>query len=73
MLAGLNLGNLWAITDLTNIIMVYLNIPILMLGAPMVYAALEHYRKKGGGLFISEEIGIKTVHWTRENQQHLPK
>tara|TARA_R100001143_G_scaffold47441_2_gene42525 strand:- start:1601 stop:3157 length:1557 start_codon:yes stop_codon:yes gene_type:complete len=73
MLAGLNLGNLWAISDLTNIIMVYLNIPILILGAPMVYAALEHYRRKGGSLFISEEIGIKTVHWTRENQQHLPK
>ncbi len=42
-LAGLELGNLWAITDLTNIIMVVLNIPILLLGAPLVYKALDHY------------------------------
>ncbi|MDP2380410.1 MAG: amino acid carrier protein, partial [Pseudohongiella sp.] len=40
-LAGLELGNLWAITDLTNIVMVYLNSPLLMLGAPIVLKALN--------------------------------
>jgi alanine or glycine:cation symporter, AGCS family len=71
-LAGLELGNLWAITDLSNIIMVYLNIPILLLGAPLVYKALAHYRATQGGRFISAEFGIITEHWTEENQRHLP-
>ncbi|HDZ09999.1 alanine/glycine:cation symporter family protein [Pseudohongiella sp.] len=70
-LAGLELGNLWTITDLTNIIMVYLNIPILLLGAPLVYKALAHYRATNGGKFISADIGIETEHWTHENQKHL--
>jgi len=71
-LAGLELGNLWTITDLTNIIMVYLNIPILLLGAPLVYKALAHYRATNGGKFISAEFGLETEHWTHENQKHLP-
>lgn len=70
-LAGLELGNLWTITDLTNIIMVYLNIPILLLGAPWVYKALAHYRATQGGKFISADIGLETEHWTHENQRHL--
>ncbi len=70
-LAGLELGNLWTITDLTNIIMVYLNIPILLLGAPLVYKALAHYRATNGGKFISADIGLETEHWTHDNQKHL--
>lgn len=67
-LAGLELGNLWAITDLTNIVMVYLNIPILMLGAPLVYRALAHYRQTRGGRFVSADvIGVETPYW-REDQ-----
>ncbi len=71
-LAGLELGNLWAITDLTNIVMVYLNIPILLLGAPLVYKTLAHYRATNGGKFISAQIGLETEHWTHQNQAHLP-
>ncbi len=63
-LAGLELSNLWAITDLTNIIMVYLNIPILLLGAPLVYKALGHYRRTDGGRFVSASIGVETEYWT---------
>lgn len=70
-LAGLELGNLWTITDLSNIVMVYLNIPILLLGAPLVYKALAHYRATNGGKFISADIGLETEHWTLENQKHL--
>jgi len=70
-LAGLELGNLWAITDLSNIIMVYLNIPILLLGAPVVYKALAHYRQTNGGRFISASIGLETEHWTEDQQRHL--
>lgn len=71
-LAGLELGNLWAMSDLTNIMMVYLNIPILLLGSPLVFKALAHYRATNGGKFISSSIGIETEHWTAEHQQHLP-
>ena len=71
-LAGLELGNLWAISDLTNIVMVYLNIPILMLGSPLVFKALAHYRRSNGGKFISADIGLETEHWTKAEQSHLP-
>lgn len=72
-LAGLELGNLWAITDLTNILMVYMNIPILLLGAPLVYRALAHYRATEGGKFLSADIGLRTKHWIPEEQRHLPE
>ena len=71
-LAGLELGNLWAIADLTNIVMVYLNIPILLMGAPLVYKALSHYRNTyrvagGGGSFNSvTDIGIETEQWVTQ-------
>lgn len=71
-LAGLELGNLWAITDLGNIIMVFLNVPILVLGGPLVYKALAHYRSTQGELFISKrDIGIETDYWTEKSQTHL--
>lgn len=63
-LAGLELGNLWAFSDLANIIMVYLNVPILILGTPLVCKALAHYRRTNGERFISErDIGIETDYW----------
>jgi alanine or glycine:cation symporter, AGCS family len=82
-LAGLELGNLWAISDLTNIVMVYLNIPILLMGAPLVYKALAHYRvhyrahyrEQGGASFNSmADIGINTEHWvTKTGEPPLQK
>ena len=70
-LAGLELPNLWAISDLMNIIMVYLNVPILLLGAHWVYRALDHYRRTDGGKFISAEIGIRTDYWVSGEQTHI--
>ncbi|MDT8429395.1 MAG: amino acid carrier protein [Pseudomonadales bacterium] len=70
-LAGLELGNLWAISDLTNIIMVFINVPILLLGAPLALKALAHYRASGGGRFLSVEIGLETEHWVEAEQTHL--
>lgn len=67
-LAGLELGNLWAISDFTNIIMVYLNIPLLLIGAPLVYKALDHYRKTNGAYFLSETIGLKTEYWVKDRE-----
>ncbi|MDP2283475.1 MAG: alanine:cation symporter family protein, partial [Pseudohongiella sp.] len=69
-LAGLELGNLWAITDLTNIVMVYLNIPLLMLGAPIVLKALAHYKHTRGGSFNSAaDIGVQTAYWVDDLQR----
>jgi len=69
-LAGFELGNLWYITDLTNIVMVYLNIPLLLLGAPFVYKALQHYRQtKGEGRFVSADFGFETECWKAEHNE----
>ncbi|RKS84498.1 AGCS family alanine or glycine:cation symporter [Orbus hercynius] len=62
-LAGLELGNLWSISDLMNIIMVYLNIPLLLLGLPFVLKALQHYRNTKGAPFNSQDYGFSTECW----------
>lgn len=65
-LAGLELDSIWALSDLANIIMVYLNIPILFLGLPLVCKAWAHYRRTNGGKFVSEDVlGIKTAYWKK--------
>ncbi|MDF1622238.1 MAG: amino acid carrier protein [Pseudohongiella nitratireducens] len=64
-LAGLELGNLWTITDLTNITMVYLNFPLLLLGAPLVSKALADYRQAPERRFNSDvALGLKTPYWS---------
>lgn len=68
-LAGLELTNLWYITDLANIIMVYINIPLLILGAPLVYKALAHYRRTNGGEFISADEGFETPCWVKDKSE----
>ncbi len=66
-LAGLELSNLWAISDLMNIIMVYLNVPLLLLGAPLVYKTLAHYRQQPESPFISQHVlGIDTDYWVSD-------
>ncbi len=62
-LAGLELGNLWYISDLVNIIVVYANVPILLLGSNLVFKALDNYNKTNGGKFCSLDIGIETEYW----------
>jgi AGCS family alanine or glycine:cation symporter len=63
-LAGLELPNLWALSDLMNIVMVLLNVPIVLIGQRLVYKALAHYRETRGGPFVSEQIGVRTEFWT---------
>jgi AGCS family alanine or glycine:cation symporter len=67
-LAGLELPNLWALSDLMNIIMVLLNVPIVLLGQRLVYKALGHYRATHGGFFVSTQIGVRTEYWTESRQ-----
>ena len=56
-IAGLELGNLWAFSDLGNILIVFFNIPIVFVGAKCVFKATEHFKKNDGTPFTSEVIG----------------
>ncbi|HYE80846.1 MAG TPA: amino acid carrier protein [Clostridia bacterium] len=67
-LAGLELGNLWYISDFVNIMVVYANVPILLLGSKIIFAALDNYNKTGGARFVSEDIGIETEYWKRDRK-----
>lgn len=62
-IAGLELGNLWAISDLGNILIVYANIPLLYIGAKYVFKATAHYKKKDGSAFTSDVIGCDKLYW----------
>ena len=62
-MAGLDLGNLWAISDLGNILIVFANIPLLYLGAGYVFKATKHFKKKDGSPFGSEVIGTECEYW----------
>ena len=62
-MAGLDLGNLWAISDLGNILIVFANIPLLYLGAGYVFKATKHFKKKDGSAFSSEIIGTECEYW----------
>jgi len=61
--AGLELGNLWAISDLGNILIVFANIPLLYIGAKYVFKATAHYKKKDGSAFTSDVIGSDKLYW----------
>ena len=43
--AGLDLSALWNLSDLANIMMVYINIPLLYVGLPLVLRTYKHYNK----------------------------
>ena len=56
-IAGLELGNLWAFSDLGNILIVFFNVPIVFVGAKYVFKATEHFKKNDGTPFTSKVIG----------------
>ena len=62
-LAGLDLGNLWAISDLGNILIVFANIPLLYIGAKYVFKATEHFKANDGTPFNSKVIGTSLEYW----------
>ena len=65
-IAGYDLSNLWAFSDLGNIIIVYVNIPMLYLGARYVFRATSDFQSGKGGFFLSDTIGVKSDYWTDE-------
>lgn len=62
--AGLELDNLWASSDLVNLLMVAVNVPVVLYGAPLVRRALLDYRLHGAlERFKSERIGVRSDVW----------
>ena len=55
-IAGLELGNLWAFSDLGNILIVFFNVPIVYFGANYVFKATKHYKKNDGTPFTSKVV-----------------
>lgn len=64
-IAGYDLSNLWAFSDLGNIIIVYCNIPMLYLGFRYVKKATEHYIHVDKNHFDSSLIGLETDCWKK--------
>lgn len=63
LIAGLELGNLWYISDLGNIIIVFSNLPLLYLGMKYALKATAHYKKNDGTKFDSSVVGIALEYW----------
>lgn len=56
-IAGLELGNLWAFSDLGNILIVFFNVPIVYVGAKYVFKATKHFKENGADNFSGKVIG----------------
>ena len=56
-IAGLELGNLWAFSDLGNILIVFFNVPIIYVGAKYVFKATKHFEEHGDADFTGKVIG----------------
>lgn len=64
-LAGLELGNLWYISDFVNIMVVYVNVPIILIGSGLVIKALRNYNETqdSEAKFKSKSIGVDSDVW----------
>ena len=70
-IAGLELGNLWAFSDLGNILIVYFNVPIVYVGAKYVFRATKHYKKNDGTPFTSKVIGRDDcTYWDKRAEEN---
>ena len=66
-IAGYDLSNLWAFSDLANIIMVYCNVPLLYKGFQYVLKAERHFVSGSSEPFDGKKmLGIETPCWPRK-------
>ena len=70
-IAGLELGNLWAFSDLGHILIVFFNVPIVYVGSRYVLRATKHYKKNDGTPFTSEVIGRNDCAFWDERAKNL--
>jgi AGCS family alanine or glycine:cation symporter len=67
-MAGLDLGNLWAFSDLANILIEFANVPLLYIGSRYVFRATSHFKRHDGTPFSSEVIGLETGVWDEKKK-----
>lgn len=67
-LAGLQLDNLWYVSDLINVILIFINIPTLIAGRNIVMKAYKNYKTGGGKRFVAVDIGIESEVWSKEQR-----
>jgi AGCS family alanine or glycine:cation symporter len=60
---GYELGNIWYIADFANIMMVFANVPLILLGSGLVVKSLRHYRETKGAPFRGKALGVETDFW----------
>lgn len=65
-LAGLELDNIWYVTDLINIAMVFVNAPAILIGGKYVFRALKDYVADENKRFVAEDIGLESDVWTKK-------
>jgi AGCS family alanine or glycine:cation symporter len=65
-IGGFELGNLWYIADFSNIMMVFANVPIVLIGSKLVFRALEHYNRTKGARPNASDLGVKTESWNEQ-------
>ena len=65
-LSGLELGNMWSISDLINVVFIFINVPTVLVGGNIAVRALKDYVLTNGKPFDSRRIGIETSTWTEE-------
>ncbi len=70
-LAGLQLDNLWYVSDMINVILVFINVPTLIIGRKIVMDAYKNYKETNGRRFISKDIGIESSVWTEEAAKQI--
>lgn len=72
-IAGYNLGNLWAFSDLANILIVYANVPLLYLGFKYVQKAKEDFITRKGASFdasiLGDDIAPLCPCWQKEEEK----
>ena len=62
-LAGLELKNSWYIGDFVNIVLVYVNVPIILIVSNLALKALKNYKQRNGTVFKSKSIGVDSEFW----------
>ena len=62
-IAGIDLSNLWAISDLGNILIVFANIPLLYIGMKYILRATRHYKKEDGTRFTGKVVETECEYW----------
>ncbi|MBQ7502378.1 sodium:alanine symporter family protein [bacterium] len=67
-ITGFDLSALWNISDLANILMVCVNLPLLFLGFKKVETAFAHY-ESGKGRFNSEAFGEPVPAWDEKSAE----